>query len=67
MKSLLRYWVRSLPFTIGVAAILIAMCFLVSFYQRGLDFEEEFWTFVVFSLVGMPLMLFGIEKLSKPD
>ena len=65
MKAHYRFWVRCLPFTIGIGFVLIAMCFLVDFYDNRLQFEEEFWAFVFFFVLGMPLMLFGIDKLSK--
>jgi len=68
MKPLIKYWLRCLPFTIGIALVLVAMCFLVKFFDRGLDFDdEEIWVFGMFIFVGMPLLLFGIEKLSKQE
>ena len=66
MKVLYKFWVRSLPFTIGIGMVLVAMCFLVEFYDNRLQLDdEEFWTFVFFFAIGMPLMLFGIDKLSN--
>ena len=65
MKLLLQYWLRCLPFTIGIVLVLLALCFLVEFYEHGLDDYEEFWAFAIFIFSGMPLLLFGIEKLGK--
>ena len=65
MKDFYEFLVRCLPLTIGMAMVLIGMCFLVDFYDNRLDFEEEFFAFVFWFAVGMPLMLFGIDKLSK--
>ncbi len=66
MKTLFSLWWRSFPFTIGMALSLIALCFLVRFYDYGLEFDSEYiWLFVLFFLVGFPTLIFGIEKLSN--
>ena len=68
MKTIFKYWLRCLPFTIGIGMVLVAMCFLVEFYDNRLKLDdEEFWTFVFFFVLGMPLTLFGIERLSQPS
>ena len=67
MKAFYKFWVRSLTFTIGIGLVLTAMCFLVDFYDNRLQLDDgEYWAFVFFFVLGMPLMLFGIDKLSKP-
>ncbi|MBW2165937.1 MAG: hypothetical protein JRG74_07520 [Deltaproteobacteria bacterium] len=66
MKEFFRFFVTAIPFTVGMLLSLIALCFLLKFYDRGLDFDnEEFWGFVIFFVVGFPSMIFGINKLSK--
>jgi len=65
MKLFLRFWIRAIPFTVGIALSLIALSFLVAFYDYGLDFdEEEIWIFLIFFLAGFPLLVFGLNKLS---
>ena len=66
MKEFFRFFVTAIPFTVGMLLSLIALCFLVEFYDRGLDFDNgEFWVFVIFFVVGFPSMIFGINKLSE--
>ena len=65
MKLFLRFWFRAIPFTVGIALSLIALCFLVAFYDYGLDFDEEdIWIFLIFFLAGFPLLIYGLNKLS---
>jgi len=66
MKYFFRYILRSLPLTVGIILSIIALCFLVQFYDRGLDFEaEEFWAFSIFFIIGFPLLVWGIDYLSR--
>ena len=66
MKEFFRFFVTAIPFTVGMLLSLIALCFLVEFYDRGLDFDNvEFRVFVIFFVVGFPSMIFGINKLSE--
>ncbi|NVK55883.1 MAG: hypothetical protein HWE26_09720 [Alteromonadaceae bacterium] len=68
MKSVISFWLKALPFTLGVALSLISFCFLIQFYDRGLYFDEEYiWFFMIFFLIGFPTLIHGIDKLSKPD
>lgn len=63
---LFRTWWRAVPFTVGMALTLIALCFLVRFCDRGLDFaEEEIWLFAIFFLAGFPVVIFGINRMAK--
>ncbi|WP_193075574.1 hypothetical protein [Pseudomonas sp. FME51] len=66
MKDFARFWWRASTFTVGVALSLIALCYLVRFYDYGLDFEDEYaWLFAVFFLIGFPTLLYGMKKLSE--
>ena len=66
MKLFLRFWLKSMPFTLGMALSLISLCFLVRFYDYGLDFDEEYiWLFIAFFLTGFPTLIHGINKLSN--
>ena len=64
MKEYFQFFVKALPLTIGVALTLTALCFMVEFYSRGIDFEdEEFWAFCFFFVVGFPTLLWGVNHL----
>ena len=59
MKSLFFFFIKTLPFTIGVVLVLTALAFLI-------DIEsEDFWLFVFFTIIGIPTLLYGIEKMSE--
>jgi hypothetical protein len=68
MKSFAQFFVRSLPLVAGIILTLIALAFLVEFTDSA-SFDrledEEFWGFVLFSIGGLPLTLFGISLLSN--
>ena len=65
MKSFFHLWFRSLPFAIGIALTLISLCFLVRFFDFGLEFDEkEIWLFSAFFLSGFPILVYGLNKLS---
>ena len=67
-KEILRFWLRSLPLVLGIISILTAFAFLIEFTDRA-SFDnledEEFLGFVLFALVGLPLTLFGINRLAN--
>lgn len=61
----MRFIINSLIFTIGLSFTLIAICYLVRFCDYGLDFEDNsIYLFVLFLLIGIPLVLFGANSLS---
>ena len=68
MKNLLRFFICSLSMVLGIICSLTALAFLVEFASEA-SFDnlenEVFWGFVLFSLVGLPLTLFGINRLSS--
>lgn len=53
MKSFLTFFIKVLPFTVGVILVLTSLTFLVQFTDQILDLgdfgDEEFWTFVFFA------------------
>jgi len=61
----MQFIVSSIIFTIGLSFTLIAICYLVRFYDYGLDFEENsIYFFMLFLFIGIPLVLFGANALS---
>lgn len=64
MKEFFTFFKRTLPITVGMIFILIALCFLVKFYDHGFHFEDDagYLYFIVFFLVGFPMLMFGIDK-----
>ena len=65
MKDYLQMLLRALPFTLGVALSLVGLCYLVRFYDYGLDFEDEYiWMFAVFFGLGFPTLIYGLNRLS---
>lgn len=70
MRELLRFSVRALPLTLGLVLVLTALSFLVGFADGAHPSkfaEEDFVTFVLLSIVGIPMLLFGIKKLSNDE
>ena len=68
MKELLRFFIKSLPLSLGLILSLAALSFLVNFTDSaGLSSigEEDFITFAALAVVGIPTLLFGIRKLSS--
>lgn len=69
MKSFVQLFFRACPFVAGVICTLTALTFLISFAEsvslsRLFD-GEEFAVFVALSVIGLPLTLFGIDRLSN--
>ncbi|BCO31169.1 hypothetical protein TspCOW1_12720 [Thiohalobacter sp. COW1] len=68
MKELLNFYVKALPITLGLIFSLTALSFLIDFTDsaRLSDIgEEDFLTFLILAIVGIPTLLFGIKKLSS--
>ena len=65
MKSFIRLFLKTLPFTIGVILILTSLAFLTDQYRYFED--ERFWAFVFFAVIGIPTLLFGINKASNEN
>lgn len=68
MKDFIRLFLRALPFVLGLISTLTALSFLISFSEspsisRIFD-EGEFFLFVAFAMIGLPLTLFGINRLA---
>lgn len=65
MKPLYELFIKVFPFTIGVILILTSLAFLADFTDH-LDFgDEAFWGFVFFAVIGIPILLFGIDRASN--
>ena len=66
MKEYINFFIRALPLTIGVFLSLTGLCFLTGFYDSGLDFSQgDFWLFSIFFIIGFPLLIFGVDRLSN--
>jgi ABC-type phosphate transport system permease subunit len=69
MKIFFTLVFKALPFSIGMILILTALCFLVEFADQLPYPEDEgvraFWSFVALTLVGIPTIVCGMNKLSK--
>ena len=68
MKELVHFFLKALPFTAGLILSLTALSFLINFTDsaRLSNMEEEdFITFVLLCILGIPMLLFGIKKLSN--
>lgn len=68
MKSDLRFLGTAMVFALGLVCCLASLAFLVSFADAAsLEYigEADFITFVVLALIGIPLALLGMRKLSK--
>ena len=64
MKEFFRFFVKAFPFVAGLICTLAALAFLVNFTSYESFSDDSFWLFVVFALIGFPLLLFGINRLS---
>lgn len=60
MKSFISLFIKALPFTAGIILILTSLAFLTEVTE--LD-DEEYLMFIFFSVIGIPLLLFGIKAL----
>lgn len=69
MKEYFSFFIRTLPITMGMIFTLIALCFLVKFYDYGFHFEDdiEYIYFIMFFLTGFLMLMFGINKAAIYD
>ena len=68
MKAYIKIIFSAFPLMIGIIMTLISLCYLVQFFEYGLDFEDsvdQFIAFLILFLFGFPSILFGITKLTK--
>lgn len=69
MKNFFQFFIRSIPLTIGLILTLFALGFLVQFVERGAYLSnfgnEDIWGFIFFAAVGVPTLLFGVNKLAE--
>ena len=66
MKNFFQFFIRSIPLTIGLILTLFALGFLVQFVESGAYLSnfgnEDIWGFIFFAAVGVPTLLFGVNK-----
>jgi hypothetical protein len=68
VKSFFKFWLKAIPFTLGMALSIISLCFLIKFYDYGLNFEDQnIWFFCIFFFIGFPTLTYGINKLRSDD
>lgn len=62
MKSFFQFFLKTIPFTAGIILTLIATNLLVGdcFWY----YEFEFWGFLIFAVIGIPTVVYGIKILS---
>ena len=69
MTSFAHFFLKSIPFAVGLILTLFALSFLVQFVEQGAYLSEwdneDVWGFVFFALIGVPVLLFGINKLAE--
>lgn len=69
MKSFIKLFGRAIPFVGGIICTLTALSFLITFGESAslsnLYEIENFFVFVILSLIGLPLIVFGINRLSN--
>jgi len=69
MKNFAQFFIRSIPLVVGLIITLFALGFLASFVEDGAnlsDFDnEDIWGFIFFAFVGVPTLLYGVNKLAE--
>ena len=69
MVKSLKFFVRTIPFVSGLILTLTSLAFLVEFAgSPSLESlsEEDFVSFAILALLGVPLLLLGIRRLAEP-
>lgn len=64
----MRFFFLALPMVLGIICTLTALAFLVDFASLAslsLLEDDEYVGFIVFALIGIPLTLFGVDRLSE--
>lgn len=62
---MVRMFFRALPLSAGIVLTLISF---VLFIDRGVDVErQEFWGFVFFAMLGIPIIFAGLNLLCSSD
>lgn len=68
MKKILGFIFRSAPLSVGIIICLTALSFLINFTEYA-SLEEinssDFLTFFFLSIIGIPTLLFGINKITE--
>ena len=69
ISGFMRFFLLALPMIVGIICTLTALAFLVdfaSFAPLNRLGDGEYVGFLVFALIGLPMTLYGIERLSGP-
>jgi hypothetical protein len=68
MRSFFGFFFGALPFTIGIILTLTSLTLLADFADQSIGFhdflDKQFFGFVFFAFLGIPWLLFGVERLS---
>lgn len=68
MKNFIQFFRKSTPLTIGVILVLFSLGFLVQLVENGELFSadsNDIWGFIFFAMIGVPTLLFGVNKLAE--
>lgn len=65
MKEFLQFMVRAIPFTVGLILCLTALTYLIQFTDHDYNSGESFLIFVGLAAAGIPVILYGIQRLSN--
>lgn len=65
MKNFIRFTLTSLPFVIGLILCLTSFTYLIRFTADSYDEYNNLATFVALAIIGFPVLLYGIYKLSS--
>jgi len=66
--KLVRFFTKCLVFSTGIIFVLLSLCYLIKFYDFGLDYDDsELILFLFFMTMGIPVLIFGVNLLSDND
>ena len=68
MRNFFQFFSKSIPLTIGLILTLFALSFLIQFVENGAFLSDidskDIWGFIIFAMVGVPTLLYGVNKLA---
>ena len=69
MRYFMRFFIKSLPLSIGMILTLLALSFLVKFVENGAYLSDidnrDMWAFIFFAIAGLPTLLIGVNYLAE--